>query len=270
MKGYEMEMKQQGGYLKWLATAALAVVAGAASAAESEDGYLTMMLGYEASTGKYGTTATTDIVTVPVSALYETGRWAMKLTVPYLRVTGDGSVLASGRGRRTTTTTTTATTTTNSGLGDVVALLAYNVYAADEVDAGIDLAGRIKFGTASKTLGTGENDYAAQLYGYHALGDFTPSLVFGYEVLGSSAEVPLDDVYYGTAAGDYRFGELTNGGIEYRYVQRASVTAAEQRELALYVNREIGRDTFLRGYLLKGYADGSPDSGFGIAISAGY
>ncbi|MDP1633713.1 MAG: hypothetical protein Q8L69_03400, partial [Gallionellaceae bacterium] len=148
--------------------------------------------------------------------------------------------------------------------------LAYNIYASDRVDAGIDLAGRVKFGTASKTLGTGMNDYAAQLYAYHAIGDFTPSLVLGYEVLGSSAEVPLDNVYYATAAGDYRFGELTNGGVEYRYVQQASATAAEQRELSLYISREIGRDIFLRGYLMKGYADGSPDSGFGLMLSAVY
>lgn len=261
-----MSMKQGG---IWGLATALLFAAGGASAEEKDDGYITMMLGYESSSGKYGAAAATDIVTVPVSALYETGRWMMKLTVPYLQVTGDGTVLASGRGRRATATTTT-TRTTNSGLGDVVALLAYNVYAADEVDAGIDLAGRIKFGTANKTLGTGKNDYAAQLYGYRAIDDFTPSLVFGYEVLGSSAEVPLDNVYYGTAAGDYRFGELSNGGIEYRYVQKAAVTAAEQRELVLYVSREVGRDTFLRGYVLKGYADGSPDSGFGIAISAGY
>ncbi|MFZ2163768.1 MAG: hypothetical protein WAW02_16260 [Sideroxyarcus sp.] len=268
-----MDMKQQGRYFKWLATAALVIVAGSARAEENKDSYLTLMLGYESSSGKYGATTTTDIVTVPVSALYETGRWAMKLTVPYIQVTGDGAVIASGGGRgrhATTTTTTTTTRTTNAGLGDVVALVAYNVYAAENVDAGIDLAGRVKFGTANKTLGTGMNDYAAQLYVFHTLGDFTPSLIYGYEVLGSTTEVPLNNVRYGTAAGDYRFSELTNGGVEYRYVQKASVTSAEQRELSIYVNREIGRDVFLRGYLLKGYADGSPDTGFGLSLSAVY
>jgi hypothetical protein len=263
--------KRQG--RTWGLAAALLLATGAAGAEEQDDSYLTMMVGYESSTGKYGTTSTTEIVTVPVSALYESGRWMMKLTVPYLQVTGDGTVLASGggRGRRATTTTTTTTTrTTNSGLGDVVALLAYNVYAAEKVDAGIDLATRVKFGTANKTLGTGKNDYAVQLYGYRAFGDLTPSLTYGYEMLGSTAEVPLNNVYYGNAGLDYRFGELSNGGLEYRYVQKASATAAEQRELLLYLNREIGRDTFLRGYLLKGYANGSPDSGFGLVLSAVY
>jgi hypothetical protein len=272
-KGYDMNMKQQGRFFRLLATAVLVVVTGGACADENKDKNLTMMLGYEASSGKYGGTSTTDIVTVPVSALYETGRWAMKLTVPYIKVTGDGSVIASGGGRgrhATVTTTTTTTRTTNSGLGDVVALVAYNVFAADEVDAGIDLAGRVKFGTANKTLGTGKNDYAAQLYVFRAIGNFTPSLIYGYEVLGSSAEVPLNNVHYSTAAGDYRFGEQTNGGVEYRYVQKASVTSVEQRELVVYINRQIGLDTYLHGYLLKGYADGSPDSGFGLSLSVVY
>ncbi len=247
----------------------LVLVCGGAQADEGR--YLTLSAGYEYTSGKYGTTSSTDIVTVPVSALYRAGPWALKLTVPYIQVTGDGSVLAGGRGRRATSTTTTATrTTTNSGLGDVVALLAYKVYAAEAADAGIDLAGRIKFGTASKTLGTGKNDYAAQLYIYRAIGDFMPSLTYGYEVLGSSAEVPLDNVHYGVVAGDYSFSELTNGGLEYRYSQQASVTAPEQREAILYVNRAIGKDVFLRAYLLKGYAAGSPDSGYGLSISSVY
>jgi hypothetical protein len=266
-----MNTKQQARLLQWLA-ASVMVLFSAGTVAE-EGGYLTMAIGYEATSGKYGTATTTDIVTVPVSALYESGRWALKLTVPYIQSTGDGSVLASGggRGRRATSTTTaTATRTTNSGLGDVVALLAYNVYAAEEVDAGIDLAGRVKFGMASKTLGTGKNDYAAQLYVYRAIGDFMPSLIYGYEVLGSSAEVPLDNVHYGVVAGDYRFSELTNGGLEYRYSQQASATAPEQREAVLYVNRAIGKDVYLRAYLLKGYAAGSPDSGYGLSISSMY
>jgi hypothetical protein len=94
--------------------------------------------------------------------------------------------------------------------------------------------------------------------------------VLGYEVLGDSVDVPLDDVYYGTATVDYRFGDPTSGGVEYRYVQQASASAAEQRELSFYISQEIGRDVFLRGYLLKGYADGSPDSGFGVSLSAVY
>lgn len=260
-------MKRQNG---WGAALLAVLVSGGAQADEGR--YLTLSAGYEYSSGKYGTTSTIDIVTVPVSALYKAGPWALKLTVPYLQVTGEGDVIASGggRGRRATSTAATTARTTRSGLGDIVAMATYRVYAAEQVDAGIDLAGRIKFGTAGKTLGTGKNDYAAQLYAYRAIEDFTPSLVYGYEVLGSSAEVPSDNVYYGVVVGDYSFSELTRGGVEYRYVQKAAATAAEQREAVLYVNREIGEDVWLRAYLLKGYAAGSPDSGYGLSISSVY
>lgn len=259
-------MKRQNGRVAGM----LLLVCGGAQADEA--GHLTLSAGYEYSSGKYGTTAATDIVTVPVSALYRTGPWALKLTVPYLQVTGEGDVIASGggRGRRTTSTTATTAQTTRSGLGDIVAMASYRIYAAEQVDAGVDLAGRIKFGTADKTLGTGRNDYAAQLYAYRAIGDFTPSLVYGYEVLGSSADVPLDNVYYGAVAGDYKFSDLTHAGAEYRYVQKAAATAAEQREAVLYLNRAIATDVYLRVYLLKGYSAASPDRGYGLSISSVY
>lgn len=257
----------------WGLAAALLLAAGSANAEEPEDSYLTLMLGYESSTGKYGTTSSTDIETMPLSALYESGRWGWKLTVPFLRTTGEGTVIASGGGRgrwAPTTTTTTTTRTTRAGLGDVVAMAIYNLYAADEVDAGMDMALRVKFGTANKAMGTGENDYAVQMYAYHALGDFTPSLLVGYEMLGDSAEFQFDNVYYGVAGANYRFSERADTGVEYRYAQQASATSAEQREAFLYLNYETGQDVFLRMFLQKGYANGSPDSGFGLALSAVY
>jgi hypothetical protein len=259
-------MKRQNG---WVAGMAVLVWGGAQA---DEGRYLTLSAGYEHTSGKYGTTSATDIVTVPVSALYRAGPWALKLTVPYLQVTGEGDVIASGagRGRRAASSAVTTARTTRSGLGDIVTMATYRVYEAEQADAGVDLAGRIKFGTAGKTLGTGKNDYAAQLYAYKAIGDFTPSLVYGYEVLGSSAEVPLDNVHYGAVGGDYRFSELTRGGVEYRSVQKAAATAAEQREAVLYVNRAIGKDAYLGAYLLKGYSAGSPDSGYGLSISSMY
>lgn len=263
-----MEMR----YRKLLAAGLALLCGGTANAAE--ESFLTLALGYESNTGKYGTTSSTDIETVPLSALYESGRWGWKLTVPFLRTTGEGTVIASGGGRgrhaTTTTTTTTTTRTTRTGLGDVVAMAIYNLYAADEVDAGMDMALRAKFGTADKTMGTGENDYAVQMYAYHALGDFTPSLLVGYEMLGDSAEFQFDNVYYGVAGANYRFSERADAGVEYRYAQQASATSAEQREAFLYLNYETGQDVFLRMFLQKGYANGSPDSGFGLALSAVY
>lgn len=260
-------MKRQTAWLACIATVAVSAAAHA-----DEERYVMLSAGYEYTTGNYGTASTTDIVTVPVSALYKTGPWSLKLTAPYLQATGEGDVIASGMhsGRRAASPTAVRTRTTQSGLGDVVAMASYNVYAADAPGSGIDLAGRIKFGTASKALGTGENDYAAQLYAYRATGDLAAGAVLGYEVLGSSDELPLDNIFYASVAGDYQTGERTRAGVEYKYAQKASATDADKRELTLYANHRIGRDAYLRAYLLKGYSVGSPDSGYGLSISSLY
>lgn len=261
-------MKQKSTWIMPLLAAALGF---ASSAANAElDQYVTVAAGYEYSSGTYGTGSTTDIATAPLSVLYATGPWSMKLTVPYLQVTGDGEIVASGmyRGRRSTTTTVTKARTTQSGLGDIVTMLTYNLYAGENYESGIDLSGRVKFGTASTNLGTGQNDYAVQMFLYHDVAGFTPSIMFGYDMLGSSAQLPLNNVYYGALGSSYKFSPQANTGIEYKYVQKASATSAEQRQAMLYTNFQIVTDLYLRAYLLKGYADGSPDKGYGLTLSA--
>lgn len=261
-------------HTKWI-SGTLAISLGFVSVVThaEEDSFFTLGVGYEFSTGKYGTTSSTDIVTVPVTALYESGPWSLKLTVPYLRITGVGDVIVSSRsggmhGTSTTTTTTVTKSTTRSGLGDVATMLTYNLYSGEEYESGIDLSGRIKFGTASTALGTGENDYAVQMYFYHDVGNFTPSILFGYEMLGSTDQLLLNNVYYGALGSSYSFSDQASAGAEYRYSQQASATAAEQRELTLYANYQIGADVFLRGYLMKGYTTASPDSGYGLSVAA--
>lgn len=260
---------------KWMAGMLAGILAPACGAAYAEgEGYVTLGVGYESSSGKYGTTSTTDIVMIPVSVMYENGPWALKLTVPYLQVTGEGDVIASGGyrggggGWRASSTTTTKTRTTQSGLGDVATLLTWNLYSGAEFDSGVELGGRVKFGTASTALGTGQNDYAVYLYVFRDIGNFTPNVLIGYEMLGSSAQLALDNVYYGALGSSYAFSEGTSAGLEYKYAQKASAVAAEQRQLTLYGSVEIVTDVYLRGYLLKGYADGSPDTGYGVTISS--
>ena len=263
-------MKRQTKMIVGALAATLDLVSGVTHA--EEESLWTLGAGYESSSGKYGTTSTTDIVTIPVTALYEAGPWSLKLTVPYLQITGEGEVIGSGtyrgwRGTTTTTTTVTKTRTTQSGLGDVVTMLTYNVYADDESNSGLDLSGRIKFGTASTALGTGENDYAVQFVAYRGVGDFTPFIKAGYEMLGSSAQLQLNNVYYGSLGSSYSFSEKASIGAEYKYAQKASATIADQRELNLYADFQIGTDVYLHGYLLKGYSAGSPDSGYGLTLS---
>ena len=221
--------------------------------------------GFEYSTGKYGLTSNTDILTIPVVGTYKTGLWLFKLTVPFVRVSGVDGVLADGRRVKSTTTTRK---TTYSGLGDVVAAATYNIYAERDQNFWVDLTGKVKFGTASTNLGTGQNDYAAQADVYQGFDRFTAMGALGYEVLGSPVGVTMNNVVYGILGGYYRITDQTGGGAEMRVAQKPSAIGAEQRELTLYISQKIDRDTKFRAYVLKGFADGSPDSGFGILVTS--
>lgn len=258
---------------QWILPAAILLAVSGRAWAE-DDSYLSMSVGLEHSSGKYGGTSTTDTTSVPVSLRYATDDWSLKMSVPYMFVTGDGSVLVSGsRGGRyssVTTTTTTTTRTTSSGLGDVVAFASYSLLRSEEGDAGLDMAARIKFGTASAKFGSGENDYAVQASTYAAFGDFTPSLMLGYEKLGSSATAPLDNAAYGSAGLDYLLSDESNIGMDYWYAQQASATGYAQKELSLYAATQVGDGSYLRAYVMKGLSDGSPDTGYGVSLSSGF
>lgn len=54
-----------------------------------------MASGFDNSTGKYGSSDTTDILSIPVVGIYNSGLWVFKLTVPYVRVSGVGGRQAS-------------------------------------------------------------------------------------------------------------------------------------------------------------------------------
>lgn len=278
--------------LLWIPVAALMAVS--SNVAAEEEGYLSLGVGFERSSGKYGGTATIESTSIPVTLRYARDDWSVKLTVPYLSVTGDGSVIingirgSGGGGMRmgigmggggggggggtttTTTSTTTSTRVTNSGLGDVSLFASHALWQNEGGDAGLDAGVRIKFGTANTMLGSGENDYAAQVSGYAAFGDVTPGLTLGYEKLGSTATVPLDGAAYASAGLDYLLGDESNMGVEYWYAQPASATGYAQRELTLYAATQIGEDSSLRAFVMKGLSDGSPDSGFGVSLSSGF
>lgn len=227
----------------------------------------TFATGFDYSSGKYGTADTTDILSIPIVGMYQTGSWVLKLTVPYVRITGVGDVVLGGKRIKAPTTTTTTKSTTQSGLGDVIAAASYNVYSDSDNNFGVDVTGRVKFGTASTTLGTGETDYAAQVGMYKRFGGFTSMMALGYEALGSPVGVDLNNVTYGTLGGKYEFTDQTNGGIEMGVSEKPSAIGAQQRELTMYLNHKIDNGLSLRGYVLKGFADGSADSGFGMMVA---
>jgi len=243
--------------------------------AQADESYLTLSTGFDYSTGKYGTAATTSTTSIPVTANYATGDWSLRLTVPYLIVTGQGDVTVSGRsgGRRamtTTTTTTTKTHTTQSGLGDIVTMASYDLYMSDDEDTGLGLTGRIKFGTANKSFGSGMNDYSLQMYSYTRIGNLSPSLSIGYEVVGSSTTTPMNNIFFGAVGTSYSLSDATSIGVDYRYAQQAAATGSEQKDASIYASHRLSDNFYLRGYVMQGLTDSSADNAVGFSLSSTY
>ena len=228
-------------------------------------GVFSVTSGVDYSSGKYGSQDRTDITSIPVIGKYEVGSWAFKLTVPYVSITGPGNV-SPGIGKFKNTTTTQRST--ESGLGDIVAAATYNLYNAANGGPAIDVTGKVKFGTADdkKGLGTGENDYMGQVDLYQSFGDFTALGTLGYRVYGDTSAAPLDDVFYGSVGGTYKIAPGTSAGVIYDYRPAITSNGSAVSEATAFVNHKINDHWKAQAYLVKGFANGSPDYGVGALV----
>jgi hypothetical protein len=251
-----------------LASALAAMVVVSAPAFAGNSGF-SLTTGLDYSSGKYGGTQSTDILYIPLTGKYETGRWVFQLTVPYVRITGPGNVtqggivLGSARTARTT----------EAGLGDVVAGATYNVYGETGPDPFlVDLTGKVKFGTADekKGLGTGANDYAAQVDMYKTLDRFTALGTVGYKVMGNAPGLKLDNVFYGSVGGVYKITQQTSTGLILNLRQKVTPTGASQRDVTAFVSHKIDQDWKAQGYVVDGFSNASPDWGVGAMLTRSF
>jgi hypothetical protein len=233
------------------------------------DGDFSLTPAIDHTSGRYGTASVTDITTTSVMGKYETDDWTFKLTVPYLVVRGGAGVVPGVGGTANTNPQRRREGEAVSGLGDVVGSATYTAYDDDANDFSVDLTGKVKLGTASrdKGLGTGANDYTAQvdLYkGYSALTVFAGA---GYTVMGSTPYMELNNVFSVSAGASYRTSDTRSVGLSYDGRQAPSSTAGAISEATLYLNQKMSDTWRSQFYVLKGFATGSPDWGFGASAS---
>ena len=230
-----------------------------AQAAGVQSGGFSLATGVDYSTGKYGGTSSTDIIYAPLIGKYETDKWVFKLTVPYIVVTGPGNVV---RDIGIVKNGGTAQRRTESGVGDVVIGVTRNVIDVTSSRTLVDLTGKIKFGTADaqKGLGTGENDYAAQV-------DVTQGITsvlsafgsLGYKIVGSPPGAQLKNVVYGEAGAALKLSEGLRAGVILDASQAPSPASGAQREVAAYLTQQLSERWKLQLYGVRGFANGSPD-----------
>ena len=257
----------------------------AQSAFADDAGHVTASAGFDYTTGNYGTPYGTDIWDVPFSAGYEADRWSVKLTVPWVSISGASNVIpgvgrvlninphARGHGLGLGvgvggSTPSTVTEGSASGLGDIVAQATYGLVRDDTAQFGLDLTGKVKFGTASadKGLGTGQNDYGVNLDAYKGFGAWTLYGGAGFMKYGSSQYIVLHNGWNANLGTGYKLDDANDIGGYFYFREKISDSGYAQRELTGYWNHRVGSAWRLQAYVLGGFSDGSPDWGAGGSL----
>jgi hypothetical protein len=228
--------------------------------------------GLDYSSGDYGDVSDTEIWYVPFTFSYERFPWTAKLTVPWLQIEGPGGVIGGGDSVIVVGPVTSIGRTRESGLGDVVGSLQYSVDAIPAEVMYLDLTAKVKFPTADedKGLGTGEFDYTLQADVAKVMGRFTPLATLGYKIKGDPAGAQLDNVWFASIGGDYRFAERSNFGATLDFQQAATERSDDSLELFTYVSHRLNQSWSITAYGYFGFSDGSPDEGLGLQVAFRY
>ncbi|BDV41474.1 hypothetical protein GURASL_03970 [Geotalea uraniireducens] len=266
-------------------------------AAESPSGQRRLVsvgLGFDISSGDYGTDTTTDFVSVPLIVdLYPTERLDLELIIPWVYqsnsntvygttmpyrgggygmstmsamprfMSGPGGTSAGGTGSSISNPSASA-----SGLGDITLTAGYIVVQESDLVPRIRPTLYFKFPTADrdKGLGTGEFDAGIGLSLEKWFGDWRLAGEATYVFQGSS------DLYQ---TKDYLNYEA---GLGYQLTRQffctllgRGATAPADGSPALFEGRlkgvyDIGDRYSLEAYLSHGFTNGSPDIGGGLAL----
>lgn len=227
---------------------------------------LTLLAGYDYSQGDYGSQTDTKIKYIPISIKLEKSRLVYKLTIPHITITGPGNLV----GRDTISGGSVSNTiTTESGLGDIVAAVSYNLLPYQLNRPLIDLTAKVKIPTAdeSRGLGSGKFDFYFQADGLYSIKKTSLFGTLGYKIYGDTPNINYKNVYYYTLGTNYLFSENISAGVVYDYREASTRNGFERKEFTAYINKKLNSKMKLLGYLVRGLSDGSPDLGIGFSLS---
>jgi len=236
------------------------------SVADNYDPVFTLSTGVDTTSGRYGGDVDIEDFYIPMTVSADYGRFAVRLTVPYLSVTApEGTIIGPGG----EALPGSGELSTESGLGDIIASITfYDVISSRRLGLAMDLTGKVKFGTADeeKGLGTGESDYSVHADVYKFLDKFTLLSSVGYKFHGDPAGYDLNDVFMASLGGTYKLTTDVNGGLFFDYRESSISGNDSVQEVSVFISRRSSENWRLHIYALAGFTDSSPDWGGGITI----
>lgn len=234
------------------------------------DNTLTFTTGLDYSSGRYGQSEKTRITYVPFIAKYEVNdRWTFKAVVPWLEIDGPGGVSPDSR---ITTGTNSTGRTRESGLGDIVLGATYGAFQSDAQKLYVDIGAKVKLPTASesKGLGTGKTDYTVSADVYKTFQQFTLLGSLGYKMLGDPSGVSLNNVFFTTIGGVYKFDSQNSAGVTLDLRQATSSRSTSLREYTVFYAHKFNQTYKLQTYVVAGDTPSSVDFGAGAMLGVSW
>ena len=200
---------------------------------------------------------------------YDRERWTFKLSVPYIHVSGPGTVVP-GVGK--ITKVTLPPRHDEAGQGDTTISASYIAHQSADAKFTLAAGGEIKFGTASasKGLGTGENDFAGHVDAYWTHNLLTTFVTLGYRVLGDPPGADLLNTVNGTVGCSYQLKKDVSVGLTYSASQKSSASSGSQAEFVAFATYKFREVWNTQIYVMGGTTKAAPDVGTGLSIGRAF
>jgi hypothetical protein len=263
----------------------------ASTAARGDDRTISVGLGFEFASGKYGTGTRAESVYAPVTAaFYPTERLGFSLEVPYLYQSSSAvntgvyrgatgqmmhaqqqnpSMSGSMGNGAASSGFGTDSTGTQYGIGDITAKAGYVLVPEGDLMPKVRPYFTVKFPTAdsSRGLGTGAFDEGGTVELSKWLGDWYSFAEGGYVFQGKSSVLPVQDYFNYDAGAGCLIGERLLPMLIVKGATPPVQGSSSLLELRLKLKYQLAPGSFLEGYLSKGMTTNSPDYGSGLAVS---
>jgi hypothetical protein len=220
--------------------------------ADAADGMAFVELNGGYLNGDFGTTTTAEMVDFSLGISYETDRYDVGVSIPYVSIDETSGYSASG-------------------LGDILLRSSVALISEDTSVANFRIGALLKTPTAdtANELGTGEFDVAGFLGVSRHFSGVLVNVVAGYLKAGDSDTVNYDDVIY-IGIGAARMWNRTGAFVSLDQ-QSAPVSDADFAQSASLGLRQILAKNWIGGINASlGLSTSAPDYGAGVSLSHGF
>lgn len=231
------------------------------------EGSWRLSIGANYSRGDYGEAIDTKVASFPIALRYSKDRFRVRVSVPYVILSGPGSLLDRGDGGGVDVGDGDLRAERHQGIGDVSIHAGYLFPLGSGLS--LDATGRVKLPTASraKRLGTGKADVTAGLELVKKLKGASLYVGGRRRFVGEPDGANVRDVWGVGTGGNVRAAKGLSLGLDYGWRQSSRIGGGDISEVSGWTNVRLNRRLHLTIYGGTGLNQNSSDLIAGTSLS---